>query len=266
MTARSSEVAREFLAGYPLMYEDVYPYVRHLRGFTRLRNISWKLGIEVITSKTEKGYRVETLDNKPVFADKEDVKYYFFENSYFAQLYNELLDADVFCDVGGYYGFYSLISQASKNYCFEADPKNLEKSRENFELNKDRENYSLEIVEKAVWSNNDGVNFYSGLGGESTVSSNGEPVESITLDTYFEDRPDPDVVKIDVEGGEGHVLEGAERLLKRSHPTLFIEFHFNGRLSSFGHSFSQIKSELEALDYSLQVLEERESAKLVKAK
>ena len=37
--------------------------------------------------------------------------------------------------------------------------------------------------------------------------------------------PEPDYIKIDVEGAEAKVLEGARNLLFRRHPTLFLEMH-----------------------------------------
>lgn len=244
------------------MYEEVYPYVKNLRGFTRLRKLSWKLGIEAVTSKVENGYRLETVEGKPVFKNKSDVKYCFFEHKYFSKLYNELLDAEVFCDVGGYHGFYSLVSETSKNYCFEADSSNAEKIRENFDLNPEKD---LELVEKAVWSSNGTVNMVEGLDGKSHVGINGAEIDAVTLDSFFENRPDPDVIKVDVEGAEGHVLEGAERILERSHPTLFIEFHFDNRLESFGHSFEGLKEFLEVFGYNISEIDVRENAVLVVA-
>lgn len=257
------KVLREFVAGYPAMYEELYPHVRHLRGFTKLRNISWKLGIEAITSKTDEGYRVETLEGKPVFTSKEDIKYYFYEHEHFAQLYNELLNADVFCDVGGYHGFYSLISEASTNYCFEADSNNAQKIRENILLNPSKD---VELIEKAVWCRDGSVNVVEGLEGESHVGSKGKEIEAVTLDSFFENKRDPDVIKLDIEGAEGQVLEGVEKVLERSHPTLFIEFHFDNRLEIFGHTYSELLSKLEDFNYSISVIENRDSEKLVVAK
>jgi len=90
-------------------------------------------------------------------------------------------------------------------------------------------------------------------------------VDSVSLDEYFKDRTYPDVVKIDVEGAEGQVLEGAKDLLEKSHPTLFIEFHFKSRMQEFGYSFSELKSALKHHRYQLTVLDDRGSEKLVKA-
>jgi FkbM family methyltransferase len=52
------------------------------------------------------------------------------------------------------------------------------------------------------------------------------PIQTITLDTYCaETRTRPNLVKIDVEGAEGLVLQGARKLLSESRPTLILAVH-----------------------------------------
>lgn len=48
-------------------------------------------------------------------------------------------------------------------------------------------------------------------------------VPTLTLDTLLETFPQPDFVKIDVEGAEDAVLRGAKRLVDVIRPTFFIE-------------------------------------------
>jgi len=42
---------------------------------------------------------------------------------------------------------------------------------------------------------------------------------------YGENHPAPDVIKMDVEGGEGSALAGMPRLLAEKRPILLIELH-----------------------------------------
>lgn len=223
MTAKPSEVKREFFAGYVSLYEsEIYPLVRDYRGFTRLRNISLNAGIEIISSRTKDGnYGIEVLQGKPVFKDREDVKYYFYENNFCSLIYNKTLDADVFCDVGGYHGFYSIISEAEKNYVFEPEHKNRQVIKQHKKLNPDQD---LEIVEKVAWKNKSSVSFESN-GSQSHVSSEDGSFEAVSLDSYFSDKKYPDVVKIDAEGSELEVLQGSEQVIRNNRPTFFVEIH-----------------------------------------
>jgi FkbM family methyltransferase len=50
-------------------------------------------------------------------------------------------------------------------------------------------------------------------------------VETVTLDGLFNGRPPPDLVKIDVEGGEHRVLAGSRRLLEQGHTRFMVEVH-----------------------------------------
>jgi FkbM family methyltransferase len=48
---------------------------------------------------------------------------------------------------------------------------------------------------------------------------------TITLDMFAETHPAPDFIKIDVEGEEGRVIEGARRLLATKRPIICCELH-----------------------------------------
>ncbi len=52
-------------------------------------------------------------------------------------------------------------------------------------------------------------------------------MEAVTLDEYVQKNgiSKVDFLKIDVEGAEASVLEGATNVLNRDHPTLLIEMH-----------------------------------------
>jgi hypothetical protein len=52
-------------------------------------------------------------------------------------------------------------------------------------------------------------------------------VEGLTIDEYVEKRgnPPPNILKIDIEGGEVLALPGMQNLLQSHHPILLIELH-----------------------------------------
>jgi FkbM family methyltransferase len=66
------------------------------------------------------------------------------------------------------------------------------------------------------------------LGASSKTFPRGATFPSTTLDNCIfgelRFRP-PDVIKIDVEGAELEVLQGASRAISEFHPTVFVELH-----------------------------------------
>lgn len=56
------------------------------------------------------------------------------------------------------------------------------------------------------------------------------------------------MIHIDTEGWEDKVILGAQKLIKRTRPILFIEFHFN-----FSRSFKNVSNVLCTLGYVSQV-------------
>ncbi|MBI4634931.1 MAG: FkbM family methyltransferase [Candidatus Rokubacteria bacterium] len=59
----------------------------------------------------------------------------------------------------------------------------------------------------------------------ATPSTLTVPVGSLDDFVYREGHPPPQLVKIDVKGGEGDVLDGSDRLLSEERPTLFVAIH-----------------------------------------
>ncbi len=70
-------------------------------------------------------------------------------------------------------------------------------------------------------------NFLSGVSGSSQTGGVRETVSvvTITLDWLLEQGQAPDVLKIDVEGGELKVLKGAERVIAEARPIILCEVH-----------------------------------------
>ena len=68
------------------------------------------------------------------------------------------------------------------------------------------------------------TNFMSGFGTSQTGGvRNRQPVMTVTLDWLAQRFPVPDIIKIDVEGGERLVLEGGIALLDRTRPHIVCE-------------------------------------------
>lgn len=143
-------------------------------------------------------------------------------------------------DVGANIGYVTLllaraVGLEGRVFAFEALPANLHRLRLNVKLNS--MNPMVTIVPKAVTQISGSVRFLVGpsVGTGKAEGSAGRRLEyadvievsSISLDEFiFEDRhPAPQVVKMDIEGGEVLALPGMRSLLEEIHPLLFLELH-----------------------------------------
>ena len=143
---------------------------------------------------------------------------------------------DIAVDVGACFGLYTVIfSKIVGNdglvYAFEPDPYMFRLLQENIK----RLHLTNVISFNIALSNTNSIsNFYVTNGGMSSL----EPMAGLrsivqvivkTLDSF--DLPRIDWMKIDTEGTEHLVLEGAKQLLERCGPRMLIEF-----LPEFGNT------------------------------
>jgi len=147
---------------------------------------------------------------------------------------------DVVYDVGANVGYVSLLSarlsgESGKIFAFEPLPANVNRLRKNVLIN------ALEsriiVTHAAVIDTVQPITFLthpSGAMGKALGSAgrdeqyNGRiTVPGLALDAfvYDENHPAPDVIKMDVEGGEGAALAGMQRLLAEKRPILLVEIH-----------------------------------------
>jgi FkbM family methyltransferase len=128
-------------------------------------------------------------------------------------------------DVGANIGYYALmfascLSGDGKILCLEPEPANLVELTANVSEN------ALEkivtILPVAAGGVDGTTRFEPGL--NAHASDNGSlEVRVRRLDSL--ELPGVDFIKIDVEGYEGLVLDGARELIRRHHPTVFLELH-----------------------------------------
>jgi len=155
-------------------------------------------------------------------------------------LREHLRPGDVFYDVGAHIGFFSIIAarlvgRSGRVFAFEAAPENVAALEQNVRKNAFQQ---IAIKQVAVWSKCGRIGFgrpYSGaLAGAVIELAQGVSqatddlqfeVPGITLDYFAETHLAPTLVKIDVEGAEGDVLEGATSLFHRHRPALICEVH-----------------------------------------
>lgn len=163
----------------------------------------------------------------------------------------------VFLDIGANIGFYSLLlaDKVKSVFAFEAHPDTVTLLRQNFSLNQIPLSY---VIPKAVAETCQPIrfsNFKSGspvnhrLNHGLNQAQEAITIDAITLDTFARDyalsAEDNYIVKLDVEGAEMQVLEGATQFLTR----------FNVRAILFEQltpEDHQVAHQLETLGYRIQ--------------
>jgi FkbM family methyltransferase len=175
------------------------------------------------------------------------------------RIISELLRAgDIVADVGANIGYYALmfsrlIGQSGEVICFEPEPDNLRELYRNLQRN---QLTNVKVTESAVGDRNGECTFACGING--TVRENGEGdivVKMVRLDSVI--RHKIDFLKIDVEGYEGHVLAGGERLIREHRPVMFVEVHPS--LLTPQYSVSDILSFAERFYSNVEICEVEES-------
>lgn len=122
---------------------------------------------------------------------------------YERKIYNffELRKGDIIYDVGAGGGEYAILCAKKNTQCLA------------FELRED----AYKIMNTNIELNNYQDRIKTYLGGVDNNNS---------LDFYFhEDKRNPTIIKIDVEGDEKKVLIGAKRILKECAPKIILETH-----------------------------------------
>jgi len=76
-------------------------------------------------------------------------------------------------------------------------------------------------------------------------------VKTTTLDWEAKRYPPPDLIKIDVEGAEIDVLQGAVELIKRNRPILLVEIHSHAIALQYDEIIADLGYQTESLQGSL---------------
>ncbi|HZE73089.1 MAG TPA: FkbM family methyltransferase [Pyrinomonadaceae bacterium] len=154
-----------------------------------------------------------------------------YENQKRLAIERVLTEGSTFLDVGANAGFYTLLASVivgptGRVIAFEPLPTNLDYLRKHLRLNSTT---NVTVVEAAVSDRSGAASFDAGpTSAMGHLSSEGTlQVETVSLDDLLSKNriPPPDCIKIDVEGGEALVLQGARWILENVKPTIFLSTH-----------------------------------------
>lgn len=138
-------------------------------------------------------------------------------------------------DVGAQIGYMTLllaklVGPAGRVFAFEPMPANFAALQENILLN----GYQTVRAERRAVADRTGVvglrrvddRVLSATASLVAAGDDTLDVEAVSLDEYFEGLERPlRFIKLDVEGAENLVLDGAQRVIERDRPLLLVEVH-----------------------------------------
>ena len=143
-------------------------------------------------------------------------------------------------DVGANIGYVSLIFAAAvgktgRVYSFEALPSNISRLQDHIKMNQFAERSTVRhaaVVDKPgavefLVHDSHGMGKAAGSAGRDEAYSEKLTVEGVSIDAFvFDDgHPAPQLLKMDIEGGEVMALPGMRRTLAVHRPVVFLELH-----------------------------------------
>lgn len=144
-------------------------------------------------------------------------------------------------DIGANIGYFTLlfakrVGSKGHVFAFEALPTNVDRLKNNIGINGFED--SVTVVHAAVQDRSGksefligpstGMGKVAGSGGRSRVEyEESIHIDGIAIDDFIDvfGNPSPDIVKIDIEGGEILALPGMDKLLLGRRPILLVELH-----------------------------------------
>ncbi|MBI2326325.1 FkbM family methyltransferase [Candidatus Collierbacteria bacterium] len=183
------------------------------------------------------------------------------------------LTNEVVWDIGAHVGYHSLgfaalVGEKGRVIAFEPNQYNQKRLAKNLDLNPNLVK-RIKIIRAALSDKNGTVEFIMSSEVEDTRSSGShlggiippekpsvyEGFKNTKVKTYRADTLvarkivlPPSVIKIDVEGAEELVIRGAEKIISKHKPILFIEVHGILQMYALGKILTKLKYKLELLD------------------
>ncbi len=196
-------------------------------------------------------------------------------NAGFQHCLNVCQEKSVVFDVGAHIGLYTLplsrvLAQGGRVVAFEPSAANVRSLRRHLEINR-IDNVEIQNILVAE-ANKDNVIFYEADGPDpmnamqlSSKRKGYEKVfrQQVSLDQFCDAaKIFPEVMKIDVEGAEFKVLQGAQQLLREKGPQIFLSVHPQ-LMALFGDSIEGLKSLIKSLGYQIFLPNQEPATELV---
>lgn len=204
----------------------------------------------ILTPKADCRFYARDPSDDP--SDDHDLDYKVVKEAFVENVYqiepSDFNDSGIFIDIGANIGAQSIFvanfnegrdkkKPKIRVIAYEPEPHNLDYLWQNLEVNEVAD--KVTVHEQAIWLDNKGVNI-SNRGGNSSVFEHPKAdgyteVSTATLEQIFTDNKidDCDVMKIDIEGAEYHILTAASKETLQKIRYLVLEFD-GGHEAEFG--------------------------------
>jgi len=207
--------------------------------------------------KTEiEGFSIVTLKNDIV--GKSISEGNLWEPHIVSFLKKELTKDSVFVDIGSNYGWHSLIASSlcKKVYSFEPQKMmyNLQKESILKSKIKNIDVYPIGLGKIDSTANLRSIDYTENNIniGDLGIGSGGEEIKISTLDAM--NLESVDIIKLDVQGYERYVLDGAENTINKNRPILIVEVE-EFQLSKFNLSSIDIFEKIKSLEYEIYLMD-----------
>jgi FkbM family methyltransferase len=143
-------------------------------------------------------------------------------------------------DIGANVGYVSVMfgritGAEGSVFCFEALPENQNRLNDNLELNKELTNFvsvPIAVADKSgkvsfMVHNSDDMGKIKGSSGREETYQDAIEIDAISIDDFVFDQKNtpPNLIKLDIEGGEIFAIPGMMRVIHKYQPTLIVELH-----------------------------------------
>ncbi|MGH2651877.1 MAG: FkbM family methyltransferase, partial [Actinomycetota bacterium] len=153
-------------------------------------------------------------------------------------------------EVGAYIGTYALLIQrlapGARVIALEPDPRNRSRLQENLTLNGADD---VVVLPDAVGAEEAATVNFTSAGMHGYIGEGDDRVRTTTLDSLVREFGTPDVVLMDIQGGEEAALRGGQELVQAGRTTWLVELH--------GDEGSAAAAALEKAGYALETPDPR---------
>lgn len=174
--------------------------------------------------------------------------------------------SDVVLDLGAYSGltsilFKDMVGVSGKVIAVDADEQNIRAINKNFFLYKKITGNTIELLNKAVWNHDKGLNFSNewNMGSSAAEIVGGyrgsvKLIPSIKLNQIAEKYAltRVDFIKCDIEGAESVVFED-EDFFRKYKPRIIVETHLVGKVETT----DKVMLDLEVYGYTFKKIEQK---------